>query len=193
MSFEAELSTPPDWLSVSGRFDESCRIRLSDVTCDAIRGGALRLRVLQHGSASVIRRASLSLSATRGNIVIHLGSDDSTVSFGEQTLGAWDLRLWRESTVSIADNCSSNGARIVVDKSEVTLGADCMLSDTVLIQSADQHGIVDLLTGALINDRRRATAIGRHVWLGRRSTLMPCQRIASRGVEQVVNNTRIVG
>jgi acetyltransferase-like isoleucine patch superfamily enzyme len=54
-----------------------------------------------------------------------------------------------------------------------------MFSDEVLIQTSDQHGIVDLGSGAIINDVRKETTLGDHVWLGRRSLLMANVTIGS--------------
>ena len=48
-----------------------------------------------------------------------------------------------------------------------------MFSDGILIQTADQHGIVDLATGKIVNDMFRTIRLGNHVWLGRDCSLMP--------------------
>jgi serine acetyltransferase len=46
-----------------------------------------------------------------------------------------------------------------------------------MIQGADQHGIVDLETGRIVNDQMRYVELADHVWLGRQSTVMPDVRI----------------
>lgn len=48
-----------------------------------------------------------------------------------------------------------------------------MLSDEILIQSNDQHGLIDLDSAKLTNGHRRAIKIEDHVWIGRRATIMP--------------------
>lgn len=170
---ESSMASPPQAVEVAGAFDDTCTIRIAPQTGEALVSGRLRLRIAQHGGLPMIRNASLTIAAVAGNIVVHLGGDDAKVEFGRGSHGAFDLRLWREASVRVGDHTSSNGVRIIGDLSDVDIGTDCMFSDTVLIQSSDQHGIVDLETGLIINGQRRATRIGHHVWLGRRCTLMP--------------------
>jgi acetyltransferase-like isoleucine patch superfamily enzyme len=64
----------------------------------------------------------------------------------------------------------------------IILGADCLLSDELLIRSADQHGIIDLTSNTIINNDFSATIVENHVWIGRRATLMPNVRIGSGSV-----------
>lgn len=93
-----------------------------------------------------------------------------------------DFRLWRNPTVRIGAQTTINGARIVADDADIVIGQDNMWSDDILLQSNDQHGIIDLKTGALKNGQRRKTVIGDHVWIGRRSTLMPDARIGEGSI-----------
>ena len=64
----------------------------------------------------------------------------------------------------------------------IILGADCLLSDELLIRSADQHGIIDLTSNTIINNDFSATIVENHVWIGRRVTLMANVRIGSGSV-----------
>lgn len=48
-----------------------------------------------------------------------------------------------------------------------------MFSSNVLIQTCDQHGIVDLATGEIVNSIASQVILGDHVWLCRQSTIMP--------------------
>ena len=59
----------------------------------------------------------------------------------------------------------------------MTVGEDGLWSDEILIQSNDQHGIIDLDTMQVINGGRRYIHIGEHVWIGRRTIVMPDVRI----------------
>jgi acetyltransferase-like isoleucine patch superfamily enzyme len=63
--------------------------------------------------------------------------------------------------------------RLIGANADVVIGADGLFSDEVLVQSHDQHPLVDVATGELLNDHRRHVTLGRHVWVGRRATLMP--------------------
>lgn len=159
-------------LEIRGRFDNSCRIFLSDQSVKSIKERNLTVRILQHGKKSVISNSTIFISAIIGNIIISLGNDDAIIQIGKNVTGMYDLRLWRSSIVKIGENTTSSGVRIVCDKSSVMIGRDCMLSDTILIQSADQHGIVEAKTGAILNDTFRIVDINDHVWLGRASILM---------------------
>tara|TARA_Y100001956_G_C4129596_1_gene192805 strand:- start:18245 stop:18571 length:327 start_codon:yes stop_codon:yes gene_type:complete len=46
-----------------------------------------------------------------------------------------------------------------------------MFSSDVLLQASDQHGIIDLNTGSIINNDYSEVMLGDHVWLGRKCTL----------------------
>lgn len=84
-----------------------------------------------------------------------------------------DFRLWRDSEVSIGPHTTINQARLFVDNSEIHIGPDCMFSDDILLQSADQHGLIDMASLSFLNDRRRHIVLKEHVWVGRRCTIMP--------------------
>lgn len=170
---EFKLAAPPGTVEVAGRFDDSCVARIAPHTVEALNSGRLRLRVVQHGGLATIGNASLSIAAVQGSIVVHLGGHGAEVVFGAGTQGSFDLRLWRDTSVRIGDHTTSNGVRIIGDHSDIDIGTDCMFSDSILIQSADQHAIVDLASGRIVNGERRRTVIGHHVWLGRRCMLMP--------------------
>jgi len=80
--------------------------------------------------------------------------------------------IWPHSTALIGDQVTANGVRVILGDSDLIVGRDTMISDEVLLQTIDQHGIVDLNRMEIINLGRRRTTIGQHVWVGRRSTIM---------------------
>ena len=143
-----------------------------------------RLRFNRHGSttARVDGCRFVIPSSTRGAINIHTAESGARMTIGTGTRLMLDVRMWRASTLVIGDHTTINQARIVLDRSEVELGEDCMVSDDVLIQSADQHGLYDLTTDAFLNEGPRRTRIGNHVWLGRRSTVMPDVEIGAGSI-----------
>ncbi len=169
--FEDE-GLPKDVL-IQGSFSENCQINLSEMSKIALENGRLKLLVKQQGGKKIIDNCNISISAISGNIKIFVGNDDANIIFGEHSSGHYEIRLWRNSKVIIGSNTTSNGVKIVCDNSEFITGKDCMLSDGILIQSADQHGLVDLKTGNIFNNKYRKVMIGDHVWLGRFCTLMP--------------------
>lgn len=153
-------------IEIGDGFDETCSFDISEMATGNIC-------ISRHGPQPIIRGARIQIGACSGHIVVYVGCDGALVTFADGCIGAFDLRLWRSAAVVVGRGTTSNGAKIVCDRSSVEIGEDCMFSDEVLIQSADQHGIVDLATGRITNDRARKTIIGNHVWLGRRSTVMP--------------------
>lgn len=70
------------------------------------------------------------------------------------------------------DGTSINGCKAVLAESEIDIGKDCMFSHEVVLQSCDQHGLVDLKSRQVI-DTKRSIVIGDHVWLGKRAFICP--------------------
>lgn len=172
-STKSTFRSAPKWVQIQGDFDESCTLQFSPQTVEAGERGHIKFRIQQHGAPRTISNAKISLKNTAGNISIFIGLNDAAAIFSEDVSGAFDLRLWRKCKVEIGRGTTSNGVRIIADLSEVIIGEDCMFSDDILIQSSDQHGIVDLTSGEITNNIPRHIHIGDHVWIGRRSTLMP--------------------
>ena len=76
------------------------------------------------------------------------------------------------SSVRIGALTTSNSTRIMCSNSTFECGDDCMFSESVVIQTSDQHAIVDLKSGKIINLHPKIVKLGSHVWLGRRSTIL---------------------
>jgi acetyltransferase-like isoleucine patch superfamily enzyme len=112
-------------------------------------------------------------SSTKGNIALFAGGDGARVKIGQNTRLICSIRLWRSPSVEIGDNTTINNARLVSDKSDIVIGPDCMFSDDILIQSSDQHGLVNLETNQFLNSMRRQVTLGEHVWVGRGAKVMP--------------------
>jgi acetyltransferase-like isoleucine patch superfamily enzyme len=172
----------PQQISVIGNFDSSCEVSISPEALSAIEHGRLKVRINKHGGKPVISNFYCSIGSLSGNIVIFVGNDDSTVNLENGTSGAYDFRLWRSSKITIGKRTTSNGVRVVCDNSEFICGEDCMFSDTILIQTADQHGIVDIAKGLIINDDFKSVILGDHVWLGRQCTLTAKARVGNGSV-----------
>ncbi|WP_305067749.1 acyltransferase [Lysobacter sp. KIS68-7] len=181
--FAHAFSALPAWVECDARgFGEGCILRLSDDANAAGMAGRLKLKIARHGGQDVVHRVDIALACESGRVHIHLGHDDANVSFGRGTRGAFNLHLWRTSNVVVGAHTSGNGARIVCDDSDFECGEDCMFSDDVLVQTADQHGIVDVETGRIVNEGRKRTVLGRHVWLGRGSAVLPGVRIGDGAI-----------
>lgn len=154
-------------------FDESCTLSISDKAALAIESGRLNLTIRQVGRKKSLYNLKVVVRSHFGNIKLAFGDSDSSVEFGDSTTGAYDVVAWRRSSIKIGAGTSSNGTRIICDDSSFITGEDCMFSSNVLIQTCDQHGVVDLKTGEIINARHRKVILGDHVWLGRQATIMP--------------------
>jgi hypothetical protein len=68
---------------------------------------------------------------------------------------------------------SSNGLSVFVqgDRRSVVVGEDCMVAQRVSLMTSDMHAVVDLETGAWLNDGA-SIVIEPHVWLGWESMVM---------------------
>ena len=169
-------------VSVVGGFDGSCELNISKQSLSALKCGKLKIKIKKQGEKPAISRLKVVIDCVAGNINIIVGDDDSSVEFSEGSSGSYDLRLWRNSKIEIGKNTTSNGVMVVCDNSEFICGENCMFSDGVLVQAADQHGIVDIESGLIINDKYKSVRLGDHVWLGRRSTLTATARIGKGSV-----------
>lgn len=168
-----------DHVSISGAFGPD-----SVIVTDGSLQQLPRLSVQRHGNpAHEVNGTRIEIPGnTRGNISIFIGADNTHITIGPDTRLICNIRMWRHSKLHIAEKVTVNNARFVCDRSEIIVGRDCMFSDEILIQSADQHGIVDLATNEIINNKPRRIEIGEHVWVGRRVTVMPDVKIGDGSI-----------
>lgn len=177
-----KFSNLPNQILVRGNFDDSCEVSLSKLTLENINKGILKVRIMQQGRKPSISSVSIELSCLTGNVQICIGNDGSRVIFKKASSGVYDVRLWRKSEVIIGEYTTSNGTKIICDNSSFICGDDCMFSDDILVQTADQHGIVDLNKGQIVNNEVNTVRLGDHVWLGRKTTLTANIEIGSGSV-----------
>jgi len=172
----------PQEIILNGNFDSSCKLEISQQSLNSIKLGRLKVRINVQGGKSTIHMLNLLIKSDSGNINIFISSNNAEVAFEKGTRGAYNLRLWNKSKVYIGNNTTSNGVRIICDNSEFICGKDCMFSDEILIQTADQHGIVDLKKGKIINQDYRSVTLGDHVWLGRKCTLTGNSKVGTGSI-----------
>ncbi|WP_412552914.1 acyltransferase [Shimia sp. MIT1388] len=127
-------------------------------------------------------RIELPAKPIKGKLRIALGPGSGTIKIDTVGPMRLDVRVWRQAHLHIGRNTTINKAKIVCDNADVIIGEDGLWSDDILIQSNDQHGIIDLKTRTLINEGRRRIEIGKHVWIGRRTTIMPDVTIGSGSI-----------
>lgn len=166
------FSNLPEKILIEGKFDDTCKIYLSSISADALASGRLKLKIKNENKDVTVSGFKGSFGLSQGNACISIKGSDSEVFFGNNTSGHWFVSLRKKSKVHISDETTSNGTSIYCSNSEFFCGVDCMFSSEVLIQCTDQHGIVDLDTGEILNRERNTVKLGDHVWLGRNSTLV---------------------
>lgn len=165
------FENPPEKVKVSGIFNPSCKLELSEQSFAKLETGELKISIARMGSKP-IHDLNIKILAIGGHINIGIGDNGSQVVFEDLSSGNYNIILWRASNIKIGKRTTSNGCKIICDFSDFETGEDCMFSDEVIIQTSDQHGLIDLNTGEIINNRRKKTTLGNHVWIGRRCTLM---------------------
>lgn len=167
----------PDWIKISGLFADTCKLRIAPDSLNAGQTGALSLKIGTEGRKTVAEHVTLTFGAISGVFAMSFNFSHAKVDIGAECKGRLDCKLWRGAELRIGQKTTFNGARIVVDNGMVTIGTDCMFSDDILVQSSDQHGIIDARTLEVTNGARRDVMLDDHVWVGRRATIMPNVRI----------------
>lgn len=154
------------------------------ISCEGTMQDLPKIKLTRHGRTDgPLKGCVLAFGAgAKGVYNIQVGADPATITVGAGTRCVLDLRLWRTPVLTIGAGTTVNDARIVIDDAEVRIGPDCLFSDEILLQSSDQHGLIDLATMKLTNAHRRFITVGEHVWVGRRATIMPDVEIGAGSV-----------
>ena len=118
-------------------------------------------------------RIEVTAPNLRGAIKIALGPGSGTIRIETAGPVQMDIRTWREMSLQIGAGTTISSARLVCDNADVTVGKDGLWSDEILVQSNDQHGIIDVTDMSMLNNYRRKIHIAEHVWIGRRTVIMP--------------------
>ena len=156
---------------------EDSTILCAPATCSRIKVNLPVLKGLRRGY-----RISVTDPEFAGKLQFALGPGSGAVTIETRGPAALDIRIWRGGSFRMGPKSTVNGARVVCDNADVVVGEDALWSDEILIQSNDQHGIVECPSGELLNSGRRRIEIGPHVWLGRRTIVMPGVRIGSGSI-----------
>jgi acetyltransferase-like isoleucine patch superfamily enzyme len=163
----------PDWANDAVQGTITCAPKVLERLNFRVLGGiaAKRIYNLEISDAGFLGRLDIGLGPGSGEIAIHSAGPINIV-----------LNMWRSPTVSIDAGTTINHARIVADDADIRIGKDNLWSDEVLVQTNDQHGIIDLDRGELIRTGRMTFETEEHVWIGRRATLMPNLRIGAGAI-----------
>lgn len=160
-------------LHVDRNINPNISIEISDTALTALKSKAVKIKLHTPPLLDRLDDFKLSFSGGRGHYVFILCEDGASVTIAPGVTGQYTFNLWDKGEAKIGQDTTSNGVRIICNNSLFTCGQDCMFSDDVIVQSSDQHGLVDLATGDILNNGFRHLALEDHVWIGRRSTLMP--------------------
>ncbi len=147
---------------------EDCTLQAPERALDKISVLSPPVPGLRRGYRIVVTEPNFA-----GRLRVTLGPGTGSVRLDTRGPVNLDLRMWREGTVQIGAGTTINQARIVCDEADIVVGKDGLWSDEILVQSNDQHGIIDLETMQICNGGRRKITIGDHVWIGRRTMIMP--------------------
>lgn len=145
-------------------------VRATRFTCPEAAGAREGYRIVI-SDPQFRGRLHFLLGPGGGDVVIE-GRGPINVSF----------RLWRKIGIRIGEATTITEARIVCDNADIHVGRNGLWSDEIIVQSNDQHGIIDLETMKPVNGGRRHITIAEHVWIGRRSMIMPDVTIARESI-----------
>lgn len=102
---------------------------------------------------------------------IIIEANAALIFIGSMRFGRVVIRAFKNSMVVIGCGTSANHALLTTCDSSILIGKECMISDDVMIQSSDQHSIVDIETSQVINPGHRSLVIEDYVWVGRRAII----------------------
>lgn len=87
------------------------------------------------------------------------------------------------------ENTQAMGLTLVCENSEFICGKNCLFSGGVCVQSSDQHGIIDLASGEILNSSFSSVILENHVWIGRNVTLLSKAYI---GKSSIIDSNAVV-
>jgi acetyltransferase-like isoleucine patch superfamily enzyme len=186
-----DIETAKTLIKIKGDFCEDSFIELSKESLEAVKNGSLIIKLKVHGKGRPRKRFSAYIGATSGEVNVSTGGNDQKLTLADNVKGFYTLRMTGNSSITIGSETTSNGCTIYTHDSGFECGTDCMISSDILIQASDQHGIVDLTTGNIVNEDYTEIVLGNHVWLGRSSTVVPNTKIGNGaivGTAAVVTN-----
>ncbi|MGQ0826911.1 MAG: acyltransferase [Bacteroidota bacterium] len=168
-----KFDSAPEWVTIIGEFGPNCILLFGEKALSKGSNKKLALNINKLSPTNNISSIEIAIEDMEGRINIWFGDINNKINFNTGTKGNYNITMYKNSALLIGENTTANSIRIVCDNSIVETGRDCMFSDEILIQSADQHGIVDLETKQIINSHKRKVVLGDHIWVGRRAIIMP--------------------
>lgn len=121
-----------------------------------------------------------------GRLIVGFDGDNGNVTIesnGRVSPSSWTIRVGEDSSVVIGQNVSATNICVIsaVEGTSVQIGDDCMLASGIQIRADDAHAIYDVKSGNRVNVSK-SISVGRHVWLGFESVLLPGAQIGEGSV-----------
>lgn len=116
-----------------------------------------------------------------GNLFIRVYSGNPVIRFGDLRRVNAEIGLYAGGRIEIGSHTSINGLITGAYNSTVQIGNDCMLSHDIHMQPHNQHGIIDLNTEQLVENKRNIV-LGDHVWIGRAVSILPGIKIGDGSI-----------
>lgn len=166
---------------IRGSFGEDSRLSLSEELWASIKAKRTPKISIGEMNSAPKKIVKVTIAGYSGSIKALCGSSGE-ILMGRCGQVRIDARVGHSGRLLIGDKTTVNGARFIVVGNTIVLGQDNMLSDEILLQGFDQHGIIDVATREFLNAGRTGIVTGRHVWIGRRATIMPATAIGSGSI-----------
>lgn len=144
-------------------------VEISPEGVEALRQREARL-ILRFAPGAIA--PSIRIDSFRGHLSLGFKGRNAAFTMGPCRQIVADLLFYSDARASLGAQTSINGCNAVLADSDLTIGEDCMFSHGIVLQTSDQHGIIDLATRQIINEKRGIT-LGAHVWLGKNAALCP--------------------
>lgn len=162
------LAESPLVADLPASFDDTCLLTVPE---GEQKLGNLKLTL--HAGKKHYSGLHIAVLSNTGMMNVVLGDDHARMFIGSQSTVRAAIQLFRQPTLFIGDRCTFGQARLIVANCDMVIGEDAQFSDEIIVQGSDQHPIMDLDTGRVLNAQRRSVRIDAHVWVGRRALLMP--------------------
>ena len=97
------------------------------------------------------------------------GSNINFFCFTKKKFNA-NFLLYKNSDILIGEDSTCNGLQAISHNSNLYIKRDTMFSHNIVIQTDDQHKIIDLKTNKIINydeNKKNYVIINDHVWIGK--------------------------
>lgn len=184
---------PDEWFSspeVRARFTLDSVVELKDQSILNNKRFSIKLRPVNARSSGAIHvrlRIGVPSVSSRLSIEISVKGRGNHISLGDSITGSWIMYLYGRSRVEIGSDSSAIGLKMYVgNRCQCRVGQDCLISDCVLLQCGDGHGLVDLAKRQQINRSMSSIKIGNHCWLGRCAAVVTSSKKVCMGSGSVL-------